>query len=82
VGDRVGEGLQVLVGPLEFGGALLDAGLEPGGERADLILRGALRGEIGEDQGPQEHPVEVESADRQLDRNGRAARSGQVHVAA
>src|SRR6202167_6111658 len=46
------------------------------------MLRGALRGEIGEDQAAREQPVEIESADRQLDRNDGAARSGQVHFAA
>jgi hypothetical protein len=47
-----------------------------------LTLRGPLRGEVGQDQAPQEHPVEVETADRQQDRNRRATRSGQVHFAA
>ena len=42
----------------KFSRALLDAGFELGGEHPDPTLRCALRAEIGEDQAPQEHPVE------------------------
>ena len=46
MGDRVAERLQVLVRPLQFSRALLDAGLELGGERTDLGFGFTLGGDV------------------------------------
>ena len=42
-------------------------------------FRGALCGQVGEDQAAQEHAFELEAADRQQDRDGRAFRPGHLH---
>jgi len=45
-------------------------------------IRSALRGEISQDQAPQERAVEVEATDGQQHGNGHAIGSAQVYFAA
>ena len=81
MGDRIAERLQVPVHPLQFSRAPRDPDLKFGVQRPHLRLSVALRGEIGQDQAPQQHAVEVETADRQQGGNGRAAGPAQLHFA-